>query len=98
MLQCTYVRVLMYASCNLQVETPINVERDAKDRFVAWHFRSHDFTHAVLWTKFLVAAAARPANGPAVQAYDVLLDQLGTKWAETSTLHQADVVVISGSL
>nr|CAD1825308.1 unnamed protein product [Ananas comosus var. bracteatus] len=46
-----------------QVEIPIDVYKDAEDRFRTWHFQSHNFTLTMLWTQFLVEATERDING-----------------------------------
>lgn len=76
-----------------QVETPIDVFKDADDRFRTWHFPSHDFTLMVLWSKFLVVATEREINGSSSGVFDIQLDKIETGWLEK--LPELDYSILS---
>uniref|UniRef100_A0A0E0PA88 Uncharacterized protein n=1 Tax=Oryza rufipogon TaxID=4529 RepID=A0A0E0PA88_ORYRU len=78
-----------------QVEAPIRVSSDTKDKFVTWNFRSHNFTLMVLWTKFIVEDSQRQINGTVVEEHDIHLDKLDPRLA--TNLHQINILVISTS-
>ncbi|KAJ6795048.1 protein ALTERED XYLOGLUCAN 4-like [Iris pallida] len=77
-----------------QVETPVSIQKDSEDRFRTWYFRSHDFILTAMWTKFLVAATERTANGTATGVYDLHLDRVDTGWTEK--LPWINYLVLSG--
>jgi len=79
----------------LQVETPTKVYSDTKDKFVPWHFRSHNFTLMALWTKFLVEASEREINGTVVEMHYIHLDKLDARLA--ANLPEINILVISSS-
>jgi len=79
----------------LQVETPTKVYSDTKDKFVPWHFRSHNFTLMALWTKFLVEASEREINGTVVEMHYIHLDKLDARLAVN--LPEINILVISSS-
>ncbi|KAL6650867.1 hypothetical protein ACP70R_009792 [Stipagrostis hirtigluma subsp. patula] len=78
-----------------QVETPIKVHSDIKDKFVTWHFKSHNFTLMALWTKFLVEASEREVNGTVIEMHDINLDKLDARLA--ANLREINILVISSS-
>uniref|UniRef100_A0A0D9W5Y3 Uncharacterized protein n=1 Tax=Leersia perrieri TaxID=77586 RepID=A0A0D9W5Y3_9ORYZ len=78
-----------------QVEAPVRVSSDTKDKFVTWNFRSYNFTLMVLWTKFIVEDYERQINGTAVGEHDIHLDKLDPRLA--ANLHQINFLVISTS-
>ncbi|XP_010928573.2 xyloglucan O-acetyltransferase 3 [Elaeis guineensis] len=65
-----------------QVETPLDVHKDAEDKFRTWYFKSYDFTIMKLWTRFLVEETERQINGSASGLFDLHLDRIDTKWTE----------------
>ncbi|OEL28198.1 Protein ALTERED XYLOGLUCAN 4-like [Dichanthelium oligosanthes] len=79
----------------LQVEAPSKVHSDTNDKFVTWHFRSHNFTLMALWTKFLVEDSERDINGTASGTHDIHLDKIDPRLA--ANLHEIDILVISSS-
>ncbi|CAL5068313.1 unnamed protein product [Urochloa decumbens] len=78
-----------------QVETPNKIYSDTKDKFVTWHFRSHNFTLMALWTKFLVEASEREINGTVIEMHDIHLDKLDARLA--ANLRKINILVISSS-
>ncbi|XP_062227401.1 xyloglucan O-acetyltransferase 3-like [Phragmites australis] len=78
-----------------QVEVPIKVHSDTNDKFVTWHFRSHNFTLMALWTKFLVEASEREINGTIIEMHDIHLDKLDARLA--ANLREINILVISSS-
>ncbi|XP_058068398.1 xyloglucan O-acetyltransferase 4-like [Magnolia sinica] len=76
-----------------QVEMPVDVYKDANDRFRTWYFPSHDFTLRTLWTKFLVVGTQRVINGSASSVFDIHVDKIDMQWAEK--LHEIDYAIIS---
>jgi len=72
------------------VEIPTKVYSDTKDKFVTWHFKSHNFTLMALWTKFLVEASEREINGTEVEMHDIHLDKLDVRLA--ANLREINVV------
>ncbi|KAM0859453.1 hypothetical protein ACQ4PT_033025 [Festuca glaucescens] len=78
-----------------QVEAPIKVHSDTEDKFITWHFRSHNFTLMALWTKFLVEESQREINGTLLQSHDMHLDKLDARLA--ANLHEINILVVSGS-
>lgn len=76
------------------METPRDVYKDKDDRFRTWHFPVYDFTLAVRWSKFLVAADERLINGTSAGAFDLHLDRIDPNWA--SNITDLDYLVISG--
>jgi hypothetical protein len=79
----------------MQVEAPTKVHSDTEDKFITWHFRSHNFTLMALWTKFLVEDSQREINGTLVHLHDVHLDKLDARLA--ANLHEIDILVVSSS-
>jgi len=77
------------------VETPIKVYSDTKDKFVTWHFKSHNFTLMALWTKFFVEGSEREINGTEVEMHDIHLDKLDARLA--ANLREINILVISSS-
>ncbi|XP_039130260.1 protein ALTERED XYLOGLUCAN 4-like isoform X3 [Dioscorea cayenensis subsp. rotundata] len=65
-----------------QLETPVNKQRDADDKFQTWYFPSHDFTLMVMWTEFLVVGNERIVNGTASNAFDIHLDKVNGNWSD----------------
>ncbi|CAL5067846.1 unnamed protein product [Urochloa decumbens] len=78
-----------------QVETPNKVYGDTQDKFVTWHFRSHNFTLMALWTKFLVEASEIEVNGTVAAMHNIHLDKLDARLA--ANLHKINILVISSS-
>ncbi|OAY66645.1 Protein ALTERED XYLOGLUCAN 4-like, partial [Ananas comosus] len=76
-----------------QVEIPIDVYKDAEDRFRTWHFQSHNFTLTMLWTQFLVEATERDINGSSSGGFDLRLDRIDANWS--SKLRRIDSIIIS---
>ncbi|XP_073011485.1 xyloglucan O-acetyltransferase 4-like [Typha latifolia] len=76
-----------------QVEAPMQLYKDAEDRFTTWYFGFYDFTMIKLWTKFLVEGRERQINQSATEIYDLHLDRIDTSWADK--LQQTSYVVIS---
>ncbi|GAB4849969.1 hypothetical protein Ancab_029269 [Ancistrocladus abbreviatus] len=74
-----------------QEEVPLDVFKDAKDRFRTWYFPRHNFTIFVLWTKFLVEFNERGVNGSPTGIFDLHLDKVDQNWASKlpSPLHYA---------
>ncbi|GMH03097.1 hypothetical protein Nepgr_004936 [Nepenthes gracilis] len=64
-----------------QEEAPLDLYKDAKDRFWTWYFPGHNFTIMVLWTKFLVASEERGINGYPTVIFDLHLDKVDESWA-----------------
>lgn len=75
------------------METPLDMHKDAEDKFGTWYFKSYDFTVMKLWTKFLVEETEREINGSASGLFDLHLDRINTKW--TKKLHLINYLVIS---
>ncbi|XP_038984052.1 protein ALTERED XYLOGLUCAN 4-like [Phoenix dactylifera] len=78
-----------------EVETPLDVDKDAEDKFRTWYFKSYDFTVMKLWTRFLVEETERMINGSASGVFDLHLDRINTKWTEKLPL--INYLVISDS-
>uniref|UniRef100_A0ACD5US94 Uncharacterized protein n=1 Tax=Avena sativa TaxID=4498 RepID=A0ACD5US94_AVESA len=78
-----------------QVESPTKVQSDTEDKFITWHFRSHNFTLMALWTKFLVEESQREINGTLAQSHDMHLDKLDARLA--ANLHEINILVLSSS-
>ncbi|XP_010240003.1 LOW QUALITY PROTEIN: protein ALTERED XYLOGLUCAN 4-like [Brachypodium distachyon] len=79
----------------MQVEVPAKVHSDTTDKFITWHFRSHNFTLMALWTKFLVEESQREINGTLVESHDIHLDKLDARLA--ANLHELNILVVSSS-
>ncbi|KAI5065957.1 hypothetical protein GOP47_0018581 [Adiantum capillus-veneris] len=70
-----------------QVESPQNLYSDERGKAFTWHFPSHNFTLANIWSPFLVNHSVEQ------NLYKLYLDVPDMAW--TSQLRQYDVAIIS---
>lgn len=78
-----------------QEETPVDVFKDSEDRFRTWHFRGHDFTLKILWSKFLVRGEEEVINGSSTGTFSLHLDEVDGQWARE--IPTADIAVVSAA-
>ena len=75
-----------------QEEAPIDVYKDAKDRFRTWFFPRNNFTLMMLWTRFLVKDVQKE-----VEVFDLHLDQVDERWALNVSHGLVDFAIVSDS-
>ncbi|KAJ0962979.1 hypothetical protein J5N97_028101 [Dioscorea zingiberensis] len=79
----------------VKVEVPVEVAHDEQYKSRRWHFRSHNFTLAIIWSPFLAKAETfENEDGISSSDIELHLDVLDEKW--TSQYHNFDYILISG--
>lgn len=66
----------------MQEETPVEIYKDAEDKFTTWQFTRHNFTLMALWSQFLVTASDIVVNGSATGGFHLHLDKVDKNWAD----------------
>ncbi|XP_058100225.1 protein trichome birefringence-like 25 [Magnolia sinica] len=82
--------------CTLsKVEEAVEVYHDKQFKSKTWHFRTYNFTLAVIWSPFLIKAAIfEDINGVSTSEPQLYLDTLDEKW--TNQYQVFDYMIISG--
>ncbi|KAL5723180.1 hypothetical protein ACHQM5_006605 [Ranunculus cassubicifolius] len=77
-----------------KVESPVQVAKSEKKKYIRWKYRNHNFTIEGFWSPFLVKAREVDSKDPALASLcDVYLDKIDKSW--TTKMEKFDYVIIA---